>query len=147
MKASSGKNTNTITSPLRLLPDNHPLKNLPSAVVDCRFDEKREGHVIKNKEEAKVLISVVKQLLDCGVQSRQIGIITFYAAQAEELKHLRHALFMALCSQRRLTHAQAEAQSQALICSTVDGFQGDERDIILISCVRTVRSVGFLTDP
>lgn len=30
--------------------------------------------------------------------------------------------------------------------STVDGFQRDERDFILVSCVRTNRSAGFLKD-
>jgi superfamily I DNA and/or RNA helicase len=31
-------------------------------------------------------------------------------------------------------------------CMTVDGFQGREADIVLFSCVRARRQVGFLRD-
>ncbi len=29
---------------------------------------------------------------------------------------------------------------------TVDGFQGQEKDIIILSCVRTGKGLGFITD-
>lgn len=41
-----------------------------------------------------------------------------------------------------------QAQSDARF-NTVDGFQGQEKDIIILSCVRSgnLRSIGFLKDP
>jgi helicase required for RNAi-mediated heterochromatin assembly 1 len=80
----------------------------------------------------------VKYLLRNGVAPHEIGIITFYAAQVQLLVELRSQLAKELPLVKDL--------AEKLTISTVDGFQGDERDIILISCVRSVPSVGFLND-
>ena len=54
-----------------------------------------------------------------------LGIITPYAAQVAEIKQI----FIEKGIPRNFTHP--------LEFSTVDGFQGREKDIIFISCVRT----------
>ena len=90
---------------------------------------------ISNPEEAKAVISVVSHLImRCGIDAAKIGIITFYSAQLDLLK-------------KEIKKYIRYEQSRKLTVSTVDGFQGEERDITLISVVRTSESVGFLNDP
>jgi superfamily I DNA and/or RNA helicase len=72
-------------------------------------------------------------LLQCSLQSHQIGVITFYSAQVKKImQHL---------------HKGHNEISRQVKISTVDGFQGGERDITLLSMVRTSKSVGFVNDP
>ncbi len=58
-----------------------------------------------------------------------IGVITFYAKQAKVIKSLIGARLGA-------------EEARTLRVSTVDGFQGSEEDVVIVSCVRT-KSVGF----
>jgi senataxin len=121
------------------LPVTWPLSGLPSAFVDCDYREMKGKHGdISNTGEADAVMRTVKHLLRNGVAPHEIGIITFYSAQVQLLVELRSQLAKELPRVRDL--------AEKLTISTVDGFQGDERDIILISCVRSVPSVGFLND-
>jgi superfamily I DNA and/or RNA helicase len=95
---------------------------------------KQEGGAISNEEEADVVMRTALYLLRRGVRPEQIGIITFYAAQVACLQRLQ------------MNAAREEPLMRELTISTVDGFQGDERDFTLISCVRTGHSVGFLEE-
>ena len=63
-----------------------------------------------------------------GVAASQIGVIALYKAQANLL--------------RSQIDEQCGVSEGAILVSTVDAFQGGERDIIIISCART-SSVGF----
>jgi senataxin len=68
--------------------------------------------------------------------SGRIGIITFYKQQAKKIK----SLF--LCH-------YGPSILDSIDINSVDGFQGQEKDIILLSCVRGAGgrgSVGFLND-
>ena len=58
-----------------------------------------------------------------------IGVITFYSQQKQNL--------IKEISRRR---------QQSVVVNTVDGYQGSERDIIIISCVRSGSGIGFLAD-
>lgn len=60
-----------------------------------------------------------------------IGVILTYKAQVEELKRL-------------IAELNNDAFKQIQI-STVDAFQGAERDIIILGCVRT-KNLGFTED-
>jgi DNA polymerase III delta prime subunit len=122
------------------LPVTWPLSGLPSAIIDCNFKEKKGKYgEISNVEEARAVVNAVKHLLKSGVSPDEIGVITFYSAQVELLKQLRAKLAREFPNMRDL--------AGKVTISTVDGFQGDERDFILISCVRSCPSVGFLSDP
>lgn len=63
-----------------------------------------------------------------GVAASQIGVIALYKAQANLL--------------RSEIDEQCGVSDGAVLVSTVDAFQGGERDIIIISCART-STVGF----
>ncbi len=84
-----------------------------------------------NEAEARIVCALVETLCEMGVKEEQIGIITPYSAQVKEIK-------------KRL-------EARELFCETssVDGFQGREKEVILISFVRANREgrIGFLRDP
>lgn len=90
------------------------------------------GSSMLNRREAEVVTSLIRVLTSHGKDHIDIGIISPYSAQ---VKLLRDALL------RERTPASVEV-------NTVDGFQGREKDIIIISAVRSnkEKKVGFLSD-
>lgn len=102
---------------------------LPVEFIDtagCGFDEMRDDHGgIGNSEEAAVLLKRLRELVD---ESISIGVISPYRKQV-------------LLIQDCMEHQTATVQ-------TIDSFQGQERDVILISLVRSNHSgeIGFLKD-
>ncbi|KAI8477001.1 MAG: P-loop containing nucleoside triphosphate hydrolase protein [Monoraphidium minutum] len=99
----------------------------------CGFEERKEneGDSICNEGEARAALAHVQRLLAAGLSPGDIGIITPYSAQVALLKELR-----------------PEKLGPALEISTVDGFQGREKEAIVISMVRSSAAggVGFLSD-
>ncbi len=101
------------------------------------------GMSLANLAEAEAIVAAVQRLLAPPLQppphqphhqpphqphhelppptlrASDIGVITFYRAQAEAI---RERLCRAHCGD--------------VECSTVDGFQGREKDVVLLSCVR-----------
>ncbi len=86
-----------------------------------------------NVIEAKRVIDMAYYLIMCGFHPTQIGIITFYSEQVNVLNEY-------------LGKVIHKSKVHGLEIKSVDGFQGGEKDIILISTVRTSESVGFLND-
>lgn len=86
-----------------------------------------DGNSRRNPQEAHLLVRKTRQLLAAGVPPQQIGIITPYAAQVRLLRDL---------------------MGEDVEINSVDGFQGREKEAILISLVRcNVRGeVGFLAE-
>ena len=110
----------------------------------CGYNEiiNPESLSIANPEEGQLLIKHLKELLEQYSQSNKagkrisIGIISPYKEQVQYL----------------ITQIAADAvfdnyRSQVAI-KTVDGFQGQERDVIYISLVRSndLKEIGFLND-
>jgi hypothetical protein len=98
------------------------------------FDETRasESSSIDNAAEARVVGVLVRDLVERGlVLAEDIGVITPYAAQSARL-------------QRELS----TFIDQGLEVDSVDGFQGREKRVIVLSAVRSNESaeVGFLAD-
>ncbi|CAN1348917.1 DNA-binding protein SMUBP-2 [Linum perenne] len=118
-----GVNKSSSTEPTLLLVD----------IAGCDMEEKKdEEDSTLNEGEAKVAIAHAKRLVLSGVQASDIGIITPYAAQVILLKILRGS----------------EDKLKEVEISTVDGFQGREKEAIIISMVRSnsKNEVGFLSD-
>ncbi|KAG2432839.1 hypothetical protein HXX76_008572 [Chlamydomonas incerta] len=99
----------------------------------CGFEEQQEteGSSYANSGEAKAVMAHVARLVRMGIPPQHIGIITPYNAQVALLKELR-----------------ATSVGGALEISSVDGFQGREKEAILVSMVRSNDGggVGFLSD-
>lgn len=108
--------------------------------VNCRGLESREtpdSTSFVNEEEAEVVISLilrVNEFLKKNGNSKQqklsMGVISTYGAQADKIK--RSLNF------KNLTGFATDRDERPIV-STVDDFQGDERDIIFVSMVRNNR--------
>lgn len=120
---------------------------IPVDYVDtagCGYNEAQDQETLSrfNKEEAQLLIDVVEMLVtEIGDQfwldeKITLGIITPYRAQVDYLQKLaaRSSVLNLL--------------SSLITINTVDAFQGQERDVIAISFVRSndKGEVGFLGD-
>ena len=92
-----------------------------------------------NGAEARLVGEHVRALLAAGVRPAEIGVITPYNAQVQKLRE-------ELLPERE---AAVAAGGGLLEVGTVDGFQGREKEAIVISMVRSNprRSVGFLCEP
>lgn len=110
----------------------------------CGYNEAQDPETLSrvNTEEAALLIRQVEKLVDqIGIEAWQekhytLGIIAPYSAQVECLHKLAEA-----------SEILNEIHNMISI-NTVDAFQGQERDVIAISFVRSNEKgeVGFLAD-
>lgn len=86
-------------------------------------DDDREKKT--NRREAEAVVAELRRIIDAGEAERMtIGVISPYRKQADLLNKLIEHEF---ASQPELK------RRMGLLASTADGFQGDERDIILYS--------------
>ena len=92
-----------------------------------------------NEGEARIVVRHVEALIEAGVAPADIGVITPYNAQVQLLRD-------ALAAYRRTGDDELEAQR--LEIGTVDGFQGREKEAIVLSLVRSNDdgNVGFLAE-
>jgi len=94
------------------------------------FDEEVEpdGESRLNRQEAALVCRKVRELLDCGVAAGDIALITPYAAQVRLLRE--------------------QLPVPGLEIDSVDGFQGREKEAVVISLVRSnpQAEIGFLQD-
>ncbi|EXB46303.1 DNA-binding protein SMUBP-2 [Morus notabilis] len=102
-------------------------------IAGCDMEEKKdEEESTLNEGEAEVAMAHARRLVLSGVQASDIGIITPYNAQVVLLKMMK----------------SNEDKLKDMEISTVDGFQGREKEAIIISMVRSnsKKEVGFLSD-
>ncbi|XP_063446404.1 5'-3' DNA helicase ZGRF1-like isoform X2 [Mytilus trossulus] len=83
-----------------------------------------------NDKEAEFIIFLIEVLVDREVDPDRIGVISLYKSQMYKITNL-------LGSNKNCK------ELKGVMVSTVDAFQGGERDVIILSCVRT-RNVGFI---
>ncbi|CAL5368945.1 unnamed protein product [Camellia sinensis] len=107
--------------------------------VDCGKEDFDDRHSRKNMVEVAVMVEIVATLLK-SVASKQkvrVGCISAYKAQVFALQHKLEKIY------------STDANSNfSVSVRSVDGFQGGEEDVIIISTVRCngCGSVGFLTN-
>jgi regulator of nonsense transcripts 1 len=115
---------------------NWPNKKIPLMFVDVMGKEIiiKSGKSKQNEEEAKIVALYIDKLKNLGINFSDIGIITPYAAQ----KILLH----------KKLKEKYKSEIQYLKISSVDGFQGREKDFIILSNVRSNENnnIGFLRD-
>jgi len=102
----------------------------PFTVIHVQGEATMEGGNCYNRMEVGEVMKVIEVLREMLGQKPSVGVITFYAKQKQLLS--------------------LEMQTKKLdniVVNTVDGFQGSERDVIIISCVRGgAGGIGFLQD-
>jgi len=110
-----------------------PLTSKPVTYVDTAgagFDEQWNELLEsrENKGEAALAVKILYELLGDGLQPKDVAILTPYVAQAKLLKTL--------------------ARETGLEIGSVDGFQGREKEAVILSLVRSNEAgqIGFLGD-
>lgn len=100
-------------------------------------EEKGRFHSLVNRTEAQVAVALfnrLRQEFPSYDFDFRIGIVTMYRAQVSELRRAFEQRF-------------GSNITGVIDFNTVDGFQGQEKDIIILSCVRAgvgLTRVGFL---
>lgn len=110
----------------QLLSDKQPLIFVDTSEIDKNGEKKlKDSKSIINLAEAETTLEIVDFYQKLGIDDKDIGIISPYADQVSLLKN----------------KTDVEVK-------TVDGFQGREKEIIIISTVRSndKGKIGFLSD-
>lgn len=119
-----------------------PIEWINTEGLDCNEEFIGENYGRINKPEAELSIEQLKGYITKIGRERflderiDVGMISPYKAQVQYLRRLvRNDAFF-------------KPYRQAITINTVDGFQGQERDVILISLVRANEEgqIGFLND-
>lgn len=119
-----------------------PIEWINTEGLDCNEEFIGENYGRINKSEAELSIEQLKGYITKIGRERflderiDVGMISPYKAQVQYLRRLvRNDAFF-------------KPYWQAITINTVDGFQGQERDVILISLVRANEEgqIGFLND-
>lgn len=119
-----------------------PIEWINTEGMDCNEEFVGENYGRINKSEAELSIAQLKDYITKIGRERfleeriDVGLISPYKAQVQYLRRLvRNDAFF-------------KPYRQAITINTVDGFQGQERDVILISLVRANEEgqIGFLND-
>ena len=107
-----------------------PNKNIPSFFYNYLSSEGSENNSFYNEKEIYVIYGIIHKLVQAGVNVENIGIITPYNAQ-----------------KYRLYDKFDDEKYDNLRIESVDGFQGMEKEYIIISTVRSNVSgnIGFLS--
>ena len=110
-----------------------PITNTVLLMVDtagCDMGELTTSDNVSkaNEGEAAIVFYHVKELVEIGVKPEDIAVVTPYNLQVEMLRHNMRSVF------------------PELEIKSVDGFQGREKEVVVLSLVRsnTRREVGFL---
>jgi ATP-dependent RNA/DNA helicase IGHMBP2 len=110
-----------------------PLTSQPLTFIDTAgagYDEELEpeGESRRNPQEAELVVRQVQLLQEAGLSPRDIAVIAPYSAQVRLLR--------------------SQLDSDGLEIDTVDGFQGREKEAVVISLVRSngTNEIGFLAD-
>ncbi|KAJ9554076.1 hypothetical protein OSB04_018121 [Centaurea solstitialis] len=108
-------------------------------VVGGSEEKDEDDKSLRNMVEVAIVIKMVKNLYRAWIDSKKklsIGIVSPYAAQVVSI-------------QQKLSNKYEKLEGFSVKVKSIDGFQGGEEDIIILSTVRSNRhgSVGFLCSP
>lgn len=117
-----------------------PQPEKPMFFYCCQGQEEIAGSGTSylNRTEASLVEKITTRFLKCGVRPEQIGIITPYEGQ--------RAYLVQYMQYNGSLHSMLY---QEIEVASVDAFQGREKDLIIMSCVRSNehQGIGFLNDP
>ncbi|CAG8652979.1 9974_t:CDS:1, partial [Dentiscutata heterogama] len=112
-----------------------PNPEIPVAFVQVSGKETFLKSSKYNLEEVNNLVNIMKIIIESGgVTPQDIGIISLYSAQLEKVESA-----LKDCKNESFKNIEVK---------TADGFQGREKELILITCVRCNENekIGFLDD-
>ncbi|MFK8115467.1 MAG: AAA domain-containing protein [Rubripirellula sp.] len=105
-----------------------PIEFIDTAGAEFEEELEADGESKRNPKEANLIVRFVGELIEAGIDPSQIAVIAPYAAQVRLLRG-------------RLDLPELEID-------TVDGFQGREKEVVLLTMVRSNNrgEIGFLAD-
>ena len=114
---------------------NTPVTFIDTAGASWEEEIEPDGESKRNPEEANLVLKKIEQFNQLYVLPNQIAVIVPYAAQVRLLRQL-------------YADKNGHYGEDGLEIDTVDGFQGREKDVIIISLVRSNSKgeIGFLSD-
>ena len=106
-----------------------PLVFVDTSVLDAPGHQRPDSHSRENPREAEIVTRLATDLLEAGVAPAQIAVISPYNDQVDRID-----------DQLGIDNLEVD---------TVDGFQGREKEVVLISLVRSNDrgEIGFLDEP
>jgi predicted DNA helicase len=106
-----------------------PLVFVDTSALDAPEQQRAGSHSRENPREAELVTRLATDLLEAGVDPEQIAVISPYDDQVDRLDD--------------------QFDSEDLEVGTVDGFQGREKELVLVSLVRSNDrgEIGFLDEP
>ncbi|TFB01018.1 NFX1-type zinc finger-containing protein 1 [Trichoderma ghanense] len=130
----------------------HPEEQLDS-VRDPRDPSSKASK--KNTFEAEMVLKTVKYLIQQGYKSENMVVLTPYMGQLALLRdklrenndpYLNELDMHELVRAGLMTQAASKASKPKLRLSTVDNYQGEESDIVIVSMARSNKNgdIGFL---
>jgi predicted DNA helicase len=105
-----------------------PVTFIDSAGAGWDEELEPDGLSKRNIQEAELVLRKITELQDAGLRGRDIAVIAPYAAQVRWLRQ--------------------NSPDERVEIDTVDGFQGREKEAVIISLVRSNQEgeIGFLAD-
>jgi len=112
-----------------ILDPDAPLVFVDTTGLDAPELQRRGSHSRENPREAEIVTLLARLLLDGGLSPSQMAVISPYNDQVDRI--------------------DTALDVDGLEVDTVDGFQGRENEVVLISLVRSNdrREIGFLNEP
>jgi superfamily I DNA and/or RNA helicase len=106
-----------------------PVTYIDTAGAGYEEEQEPDGESRLNPQEADLAARKVRELLDAGLPGRDIAVIAPYSAQVRRLRQLLSGV-------------------EGLEIDSVDGFQGREKEAVVLSLVRSNSEgeIGFLAD-
>ena len=128
--AGLGVSTDALSGPeAEILDPAAPLVFVDTTALNAPELQRRGSHSRENPREAEIVTRLARTLLTAGVGPSQIAVIAPYDDQVDRL--------------------DGALGVEGLEVDTVDGFQGREKEVVLVSLVRSNDrgEIGFLNEP
>lgn len=101
----------------------------PVVFIHVDGSEEVEGRSRFNVKEIEATVSITHELIDCGINSGSIGIISPYRAQKARIAEK-------LGSEKEIVR-KLESMGESIEIDTVDSFQGREKDVVIFTVTAT----------
>ncbi|TIB78467.1 P-loop containing nucleoside triphosphate hydrolase protein [Wallemia mellicola] len=126
-------------------------KDSALAFVNHDHSETKDGESTMNEGEAQVIMTIIADLFEKNedLKGTDIGIVSPYIAQTIELLRLINRDYYWRRRFADILGPQRVHELRQIEVKTVDGFEGREKQVIILSLTRSneMGSIGFLDDP
>ena len=117
----------------QLIRPDSPITFIDTSQTGWLEDEVEESRL--HKKEAELVSSLVLPLINAGLDPNEIGIITPYKKQVSEIKDI---LKNNIC-----VHEKVGGGANIIEVETIHRFQGREKDVIILSLVRSLEDPSW----